>query len=262
MTADASTAGEARGVFRAALEAGDLASAKRAARTLLGNNPQGGAASFISRAIQKAPPDRVPLTPLRVALLSSFSIEFIHDVPWRSGSWKGCASDLQAGFGQFRQEILNQDSGFWPSRPTAVLALVGIFPGLYGTIARRRCQLRVLWRGAGGGDGAGVPRAVFRSSRPQPRHDLAPPRYFDGHSAPVRPSWWPRSNDTLSRLPGTAGCHAVDYAGLVHRRRVSGTMPWRSMRGRRSRRPPPLLALEYVVLPGADGKTRKCLVSI
>ena len=98
MEAEATTSDEARRAFRAGLDAGDLAAAMRSARSLLGKNPQAGTASFIRRGVEKSAPDRLPLAPLRVALLSSFSIEFIRDTLFAFGFVEGLRLELyQAG---------------------------------------------------------------------------------------------------------------------------------------------------------------------
>src|SRR5262245_11274091 len=135
MTTEASTLGEARRAFRANLDAGDMMAAMRSARTLLGESPHGGTASFIRRAVEKTSSSQLPLAPLRVALLASFSIEFLHDTLVAFGFVEGLRIDLyQAGFGQFRQDILNPASGLYAFAPDVVaLALEGkdLVPDLY-----------------------------------------------------------------------------------------------------------------------------------
>jgi FkbH-like protein len=275
MTVETSTADDARRAFRGSLEAGDLATAMRAARTLLGNNPQGGAASFICRAVEKAPPDRLPLATLRVALLSSFSIEFIHDVLVALGFLEGLRIQIyQAGFGQFRQEILNPDSGLYAFSPdAAVLALEGkdVLPALYGhdlpdgaanfesTLTEAGQELATLAR-------------VFRerSSAALLIHNFAPPTWrrlgiLDGQLGAGQVELVAALNATLSRVCREfRGVYTVDYAGLVHR---AGALSWYDDRMAHYARAPiaqtalPLLALEYVKFFRAlTGKTRKCLV--
>jgi FkbH-like protein len=275
MTVEASTGDDARRGFRVGLEAGDLATAMRAARILLGNNPQGGAASFVCRAVEKAPPDRLPLAPLRVALLSSFSIEFIHDVLVALGFLEGLRIQIyQAGFGQFRQEILNPDSGLYAFSPdAAVLALEGkdVFPGLYGhdlpddaasfesTLAAAGQELVTLAR-------------VFRerSSAALLVHNFTPPTWrrlgiLDGHLGAGQAELVAALNATLSRAcRELRGVYTVDYAGLVRR---AGALSWYDNRMAHYARAPiaqaalPMLALEYVKFFRAlTGKTRKCLV--
>src|SRR5712692_6973821 len=135
MASEASLSQDARRTFQAGLDAGDLVTARNAARALLGRNPQAHVATFVRRGLDKIPTDRLPLVPLRVALMSSFSIEFVHDVLVALSFLEGLRIQIyQAGFGQFRQEILNADSGLYAFAPdAAVLALEGrdLVPALY-----------------------------------------------------------------------------------------------------------------------------------
>jgi FkbH-like protein len=275
MTVEASSADDARRAFRAGFEAGDLATAMRAARTLLGNNPQGGAASFIRRAVDKAPPDRLPLAPLRVALLSSFSIEFIHDVLVALGFLEGLRVQIyQAGFGQFRQEVLNPDSGLYAFSPdAAVLALEGkdLLPGLYGHDLPDGAADFESALAETGQELATLARAFReRSSAALLVHNFAPPTWrrlgiLDGHLGSGQAELVAALNATLSRVcRELRGVYTVDYAGLVHR---AGALSWYDDRMAQYARAPiaqaalPQLALEYVKFFRAlTGKTRKCLV--
>ncbi len=76
MTPSVEAGAEARAAFLAATAAGDTHRAIRAAQQLL---RRGGAQglSFLRREIEKVTHWSSSLTPLKVALLSSFSIEFI-----------------------------------------------------------------------------------------------------------------------------------------------------------------------------------------
>src|SRR5262245_33260114 len=67
--------------------------------------------SFIKNELQKAPAT-LALRPLKIALLSSFSTEFLHAPLIAYGFASGIRVEIyQAGFGQFRQEILDERSG-------------------------------------------------------------------------------------------------------------------------------------------------------
>lgn len=275
MMRDASTAGDARRSFLAALEGGDGVAATRAARTLLGKTPQGAVATFIRRAIENTPADRLPLAPLKVALLSSFSIEFIHDHLIALGFLEGLRIQIyQAGFAQFRQEILGADSGLYAFSPDAVvLALEGkdLLPALYSYDAP---------------DGeAPLETAAVESSQELARlvqafrersaatllvHNVAPPPWrrlgiLDGHVGPGQAELVSMLNAALARVcRETRGVYAVDYAGLVHR---AGALQWYDDRMDQYAKAPiaqavlPQLAHEYVKFFRAlAGKAKKCLV--
>lgn len=275
MTAEASTSNEARRAFRAGLDAGDMAAAIRSARSLLGKNPQGGTVSFIRRAVEKTSPDQLPLAPLRVALLSSFSIEFIHDTLVALAFVEGLRIELyQAGFGQFRQEILNPGSGLYAFGPdVVVLALEGkdLVPDLYrhdapdGNVALDTAV-------AEAGQELAALAQAFReqSAAIFLVHNFAPPTWrrlgiLDGQPGPSQAELVAALNAALARMcRESRGIHAVDYAGLIQR---TGTFAWYDDRMAHYARAPiaqavlPQLAREYVKFFRAlAGKTKKCLV--
>jgi FkbH-like protein len=65
------------------------------------------------------------LVPVRVALLSSFSIEFIHDSLAGWAALDGMQAEIyQAGFAQYRQEILSAESGLYRFDPQVVILAV------------------------------------------------------------------------------------------------------------------------------------------
>jgi FkbH-like protein len=275
MTAEVPTSTDARRAFRAGLDAGDLVTAMRAARTLLGTSPQGAAASFIRRAVEKVPPDRLALAPLRVALLSSFSIEFIHDVLVALGFLEGLHIQIyQAGFGQFRQEILNPASGLYAFSPdAAVLALEGkdIVPGLYGHDVPDGAADLEIAVGAASQELAALAQAFReRSAATFLVHNFVPPTWrrlgiLDGQPGPGQAELVSTLNTALSRVcRESRGVYAVDYAGLVQR---AGALSWYDDRMAHYARAPigqavlPQLALEYVkYFRALTGKTKKCLV--
>src|SRR5262249_27771347 len=121
--------------FLACLDAGDTSGTMRSARSLLGTNPQVGTVRFVRRALDKTSSAHPALAPLRVALLSSFSIEFVHDFLVAFGLVEGLRIELyQAGSGQFRQDILHPDSGLHAFHPDAVIVAVegkDLVPDLY-----------------------------------------------------------------------------------------------------------------------------------
>ncbi len=274
MTAETSTLGEMRHAFQAALEAGDLLEATRSGRSLLGKNPLLAAASFIRHALDKSPPERLPLTSVRVALLSSFSIEFIHDALIALGFLDGLRVELyQAGFGQFRQDILNRDSGLYAFAPDAVvLALEGkdLVPDLYRHDVPDAADLNATVTEAGRELANLVKAFRERSAATLLIHNFTPPTWrrlgiLDGEAGPSQADLVSALNTDLGRVcRESRGIHTVDYAGLVQR---TGALSWYDDRMTFYARAPitrgalPELAREYLkFLRALTGKTKKCLV--
>ena len=272
---DAPISGDPRRAFLDALEAGGTAAVVHGARTLLAAGEQGAPASFIRRALAKTPADRLALTPVKVGLLSSFSIEFVQDSLVALGVAEGLRVEIyQAGFGQFRQEILKPDSGLYAFAPdVVVLAVEGrdAAPALYAPDER---------------DGEASPSSVvaelgqeiqtlvqtFRATSAATLliHNFAPPTWrrlgiLDGHGGAGQADMVAALNAGLARLAQeTQGVYVVDYAGLVSR---TGALGWYDERMAHYARNPiahavlPRLALEYTkFLRALNGRTRKCLV--
>jgi FkbH-like protein len=264
---------DTRLTFRAGLDAGDVHDAQRAARILLAINPQAAAATFIRLALEKAPPERLPLAPLRVALLSSFSIEFIHDSLIALGFLEGLRIQVyQPAYGQFRQEILNADSGLYKFSPDAVILAVegrDFVPALYAHDASDGAVDREVAVA-----GQELPTLVKafreRSTAILLVHNFAPPTWprlgiLDGHLGQGQAETVAALNAALSRVcRETRGAYAVDYAGLVQR---AGALAWYDDRMAHYARAPiaqsalPQLAREYIkFLRAHGGKSKKCLV--
>jgi len=93
MTPSSEARAEARAAVCAATAAGDTPRAIRAAQELL---RRGGAQdlSFLRREIEKATNWSPPLTPVKVALLSSFSIEFVEPALVVQGFLSGLAVQI------------------------------------------------------------------------------------------------------------------------------------------------------------------------
>ena len=93
------------------LERGDTPRACQAARALLLTSPTLRSARALRNALETHVERNPLLKPIRVALLSSFSSEFLHNHLIARGLASGLAVDIyQGGFGLFRQEILDPDS--------------------------------------------------------------------------------------------------------------------------------------------------------
>ncbi len=274
MTADTSTLEEVRLAFRAALDAGDLAGATQSARDLLSKSQLLATASFIRHAVDKSSPERLPLTSVRVALLSSFSIEFLHDALIALGFLEGLRVELyQAGFGQFRQEILNRDSGLYAFAPDAVvLALEGrdLVPDLYRHDVTDTTDLNAAVAEAGRELAELAQAFRERSAATLLIHNFVPPTWrrlgiLDGQAERSQADLVATLNADLgSACRASRGIHMVDYAGLVQRR---GALSWYDDRMTLYARAPvargalPELAREYVkFLRALTGKAKKCLV--
>jgi FkbH-like protein len=266
---------ELRARATAALEGADTLSAVQVARELLLAAPtiRSARALRVALAAQRA---RHPgLKPIRVALVSSFSSEFLHDhlVAWGLGS--GLDVDIyQAGFGLFRQEILDAASGLYRYQPDVVVVAVegeDWFPPAYRDFLRnmdRDSKAEVEgWQN----EVVTLLRTLRnRTTATVLIHNLASPAYgalgaadakhSDGQYAAVR-----RLNDVLVSVASeVTDVHLVDYAGLVNRH---GALNWYDARMRHYARAPiagpmqSFLAAEYVkFLRALRGLAKKCLV--
>lgn len=123
-------------LLREAAASGDLHRFSRAARDLLGQAQGARALAAIRNSVDDARKRALGLKSVRVALLSSFSIEFVHDALVCHGFGEGLDVEIyQAGFGQYRQEILVPSSGLHAFTPdVTVLAVEGEqwIPSVYG----------------------------------------------------------------------------------------------------------------------------------
>ena len=123
-----------RGNFLHALEAHQIQKTIFYGKSLVEDNDVPRQYSFIRKNIEKSIAVEV-LPTIRVALLSSFSIDFIHDALITIGFLNSLRVEIyQSGFAQFRQEILNPTSAMYVFNPdVTILGLEGkhIAPGLY-----------------------------------------------------------------------------------------------------------------------------------
>src|SRR6185295_7262365 len=115
----------AREALVAALRAGEAHNAIRTARVILQNDNGVRQWSFIRNELDKFPDEKLTLKRLKVALLSSFSSEFLHSPLVTYGFLNGLRVEIyQAGFNQFRQEILDPVSGLYSFAPDVVILAV------------------------------------------------------------------------------------------------------------------------------------------
>jgi FkbH-like protein len=272
MSGDAAGADRDRRELAAALEAADRFAAARAARRLLAPQHGGAHASFIRRRLDKTPAEALGLVPMRVALLSSFSIQFVHDHLIARGLSDGLGITVyQAGFGQYRQELLDPGSGLYRFAPHAVvLALEGrdVVPDLYLLDASE--ESRAPSAELVGEIGAWIEAFRSRSQAAVLVHDFAPPLWPRQGILEAQTDDGPqerlvRLNADLRRVcRSVPGVYVVDYAGLVAR---VGTAAFYDARMELYARAPiappalPVLAREHLkYLRSLSGKTRKCLV--
>jgi len=269
------TQANARDAFVAAKQNGDTYRAIHAARELL--HGEGGVRqmSFLVRELETATNWRVPLNSLKVALLSSFSIEFAQPALVAYGFLNGLDIRIyRGGFGQFRQEIIDPSSGLYACAPdVVVLAVEGSdwIPALYGqfleywemgfeALIEQTCE-----------ETSGLLRKLrSRSSAAVLVHNLAPPvsrqaGILDGQKQIGQAQWVHRLNEGLAAVcRQTESAYVVDYAGVVAR---FGVERWYDERMRMYARAPiaadqlPHLAVEYLkYFRALRGLAKKCVV--
>ncbi|MBU6367006.1 MAG: HAD-IIIC family phosphatase [Gemmatimonadetes bacterium] len=262
-----------RAELTAAGASGDIASVAATARALLRADSSIRQASFVRKAAEAFPPGVG--TPFRVALLSSFSIEFLRDPLAAHALTEGLRLETYvAGFNQFRQEILAPDSGLHRFRPDVVILAVegeALAPALYDGFPLEEGDRGAEIVAAAAGEVRSLLEA-FRAASAAPLllHDVAPPRWralgiLDGREGPGQGALVAALNAQLReearRVPGV---HVVDYAGLVAE---AGAAAWHDERMALYARAPIAqamlgrLAREHLkYLRALAGRTRKCLV--
>ncbi len=266
---------DAREAFAAAAQQGDTYRAIRAARELLHDRGGVSQMSFLARAIEKTVNWCVPLKPLKVALLSSFSIEFAQPALITYGFLNCLGIKIYRGhFGQFRQEIIDPTSGLYTFAPDVViLAVEGSdwIPELYSqflehwetgfeaSIARICEEVRGL-----------LQKLRTCSTAVVLIHNFAAPvlrqaGILDGRKQPGQAQWVHRLNEALSAVSReTESVYIVDYASMVAR---IGAEQWYDERLRLYARAPiaadqlPHLAVEYMkYFRALTGSAKKCVV--
>jgi FkbH-like protein len=128
-----------RDAFRAAVSSGNTDRIRSTVRRFMSRTTSSArAAKFVRTVIQQNKP--LDFRPVRLAFLSSFSIEFVHDHVFAHACTEGLMLNLyQSGFDQYHQEILDPDSGLYRFQPDLiVLAVDGMrwAPELYGEFLR------------------------------------------------------------------------------------------------------------------------------
>lgn len=275
MTNGSSHLSTMRNAFVSALQDGHKFRAITIARGLLAEELGVRQISFISKALSAAPRGALGLKPLKLALLSSSSVQFLHD-PLVVMAFLG-EIDLQIyspAFGQIHQEIRNPKSGLYAFSPDVVIVLVegmdwvpeiyrgyldGTKEGFDAIISRFADELKDL-----------VYALRERSNATVLVNNFAPPVFphlgiLDAQTGMGQVPLVHRLNQVLSSAcQETTGAYAVDYAGLVAR---WGALRWYDDRMEQYAKAPvalgmlPYLAREYgKFLRAITGGTKKCLV--
>ncbi len=257
------------------LAAGDLHRATHAARVLLERDPGRRTHAFLRECARKSGASSSALKPIKVALLSSFSIEFLHDSLIALGFASGLNIEIhQSGFGTFRQELLDPSSSLYRAAPDVVVLAVeaadwtrsadaGFLDtdegGIGAAVDAFRNELAAL-----------VAALRSRSNAPLLVQNLALPAWrklgiFDAKANNGQGALLARLNDTVAKVAReSTDVHVVDYAALVNRH---GALNWFDDRMRLYARAPvanamqPHLSAEYVkFMLALAGLTKKCLV--
>jgi FkbH-like protein len=264
-----------RSAFVAALQRAEKFTAIREAKALLTEDPGLRQISFICRELEKLSYLKLDLKRLKVALLSSFSIDFIRQPLIVQSFLSGIdVSIYLAGFGQYQQEIRDPNSGLYAFSPdVVVLALEGAdyLPEIYNnyldglsrgfdaTLLRLQEDYQSLIQ-------------TFRehSAATLLINNFAPPiqrklGILDGQEVKGQAQLVEQMNESLATFSRkNSSVYAVDYASLVSRH---GAMRWYDERMTYYAKAPiamdmlPHLAGEYVKFCRAlTGQTKKCLV--
>lgn len=261
--------------LRLALEQGHTAAATHIAQSLLTRFRGRRTDRFLHDLVRSPAGASAGLKPIAVALLSSFSSEFLHDSLAASGLASGLLVTIyQAGFGTFRQEILDPRSALYATSPdVAILAIEGedwipaAFAGYLGAPPEEiadlptaaTAELRSL-------------ALAFRAASTAPLlvHNLASPPWralgiVDAKTKGGQAATIAAINEQIGEVAREiADVHVVDYAGLVNRH---GALNWYDERMKLYARVPIASAMqhhlcaEYVkFLRAMRGLSRKCVV--
>jgi len=266
-----------RAGIRASLEAGAVPMAMQDARQLLQEQPSALNYRFLRQLVDALPQDVADLKPYRVALLASFSIEFIHDALIAFGFVNGLRIHIyQPGFGQINQEMLDPRSGLYaPAPDVAILAIEGEdwLPEVYTDFM----DVEASGNGLGAvvtrfGELLGSLARAFRAACATPLlvHNLSCPRIRRAGIADLRLSQGQvqivaELNRALTQaLADVVDARVVDYAGLVN---AAGSSNWYDTRMRLYAKAPIAnamlgqLAQEYMrYFRALRGLSKKCLV--
>jgi FkbH-like protein len=275
MTSNSKALSATRRDFVTALQAGERFRAMQLCRVLLEEDPRLPQLSFIARELEKFLPGKLGLRNLKIALLSSFSIDFIKIPLTVLCFLNGIEAEVYLpGFGQFQQEIRNRSSRLYAFGPDVViLSVEGMdwLPEIYsgyldilsvgfeGVVSRFREEILSLIQAFREGSKATL---LVNNFVAPVWHQLG---ILDGQVETGQAQLVHHVNESLSSVcRENPGVMMVDYAGLVHR---FGTLRWYDERMGHYAKAPiaadmlPRLAAEYLkYFRGLTGQTKKCLV--
>ncbi|MBF0178492.1 MAG: HAD family hydrolase [Magnetococcales bacterium] len=262
--------------FLSCLQRREAHATRNAALAYLAESTDGGRWRMVRRQMESLPEGELGLIPLRVALLASFSIEFILDPLLALGMANGLRIlPYRAGFAQYHQELIDPSSGLYAFRPDVViLAIEGerLLPALYAeSLSLEGSDMSTLVEQALGAVEPLIVALRKQSNALLLLNNLEPPRHpllgiLDGHLPPFgeREATHAVNSALLELVRRFRGCHVVDYAGVVAR---FGAENWHDPRMAHMAKAPiaqrmlPHLAAEYLkFLRARAGLSRKCLV--
>ena len=259
---------------RTLLAQGKRHEAIQAARELLAS--AGGLRTwrFLAKLAADATTEGADLKPLRVALLSSFSIEFAQDAMCAFGLANGLRIEIyRAGFGALRQEILDPSSGLYAFAPDVViLAVDGAdwVPAAYADFDVQAAAFDAHVDAFAAELTALCQALRARSPARLIVHGFAPPQWLalgvlDARHAGSQKRFVHALNDAMRKVAdNVAEVHLLDYEALVARH---GAEHWHDQRMRLYARAPIAqtmlghLAGETMrFLRAFTGMNRKCVV--
>ena len=265
---------EVRRAFLHALQSHQVHEAIGLARLLFEENAPLRECMFIRKCIEKNIGEANAFPVVRVALLSSFSLEFIHDALIAVGFLSGlCVRIYQPGFAQFRQEILNPASGMYAFHPdVTILAVEGkhIAPDLYKNyLDRSEQELEAIKQEVAGEINSLI--EIFRKNIEGTLliHNFAAPEFpelgiLDGQLKKGQIQIIGELNSSLYQLAQQQGVFIVNYQSLVNR---FGYTQWFDKKLEYYAQAPvaqlmlPNLASEYAkYFRALKGLSKKCLV--
>ncbi|WP_394756021.1 HAD-IIIC family phosphatase [Rhodoferax sp.] len=274
-TADAD--GELRNSIAQSVKAGAISSALQGAHALLQNNPSLVNFRFLRQLVKELPPELNTCRPYRVALLSSFSIDFIQDSLVAYGFSNGLRIEVyQSGFSLINQEILDPTSGLYAFAPdVTILAIEGEdwLPEVYTDFMdadQASASLDLVVDNFKQKIGTLLRTLRDASTMPLLVHNLAQPRLRRAGIADVGLTRGQAklvidlNRALVETTADIVDVHIVDYAGLVNQ---FGAQHWYDARMRLYARAPIAmgmlgnLAQEYMKFFRAlKGLSKKCLV--
>ncbi|MBF0613779.1 MAG: HAD-IIIC family phosphatase [Magnetococcales bacterium] len=250
--------------------------ARQAADDYLTHSTEGGRWRIVAQCVRALPEGALGLKTVRVALLASFSLEFIQDALLASGLVHGLRIHLHlSGFAQYAQEILEPTGPLYAFQPDVVI------------LALEEDRLLPSWQTQQMTPDPDLPESwvaqamavidplitTFRSHSEALLliHDLVPPVHpalgiLDGRSTPGSIEGVQAVNAALrARARSRHGVYIVNYSGVVAR---TGMEHWLDRRMALLAKAPiamgqlPRLAGEYLkYLRAVAGLTKKCLVT-